>query len=91
MIKKKKLEAKFKIMTDTAKGLENTESSLDKFSPYQTLIATQMWTDKNKSCCAKIPAGNGKTLCIVKLFKRCSQEYIKFVIVVSNDMLYRKM
>ena len=48
-------------MMAIAKGMENEEGSLYKYSPYQTLIATQMCTDKNKNCGKKIPAGNGKT------------------------------
>ena len=60
-------------MTAIVKELENEEGSLYKYSPYQTLIATQMENDKNKSCGAKIPAGNCTIRCIVKLVKSCSQ------------------
>ena len=50
-----------------------------------------MYADQNKSCGAKIPAGNGKTLIIVHLVKKCTKEGIKSVIVVTNEMLSRQM
>ena len=61
------------------------------FNSYQTLIAAQLYADQNKGCGAKIPAGNGKTLIIVHLVKRCTQEGIKSVIVVTNEILLRQM
>ena len=76
-------------MMAIAKGMENEEGSLYKYSPYQTLIATQMCTDKNKNCGKKIPAGNGKTFWIIKLVKGWSQKFIKSLIVVTNEMIYQ--
>ena len=61
------------------------------FNSYQTLIAAQLYADQNKGCGAKIPAGNGKTLIIVHLVKRCTQEKVNSVIVVTNEMLLRQM
>ena len=55
------------------------------------MIAAQLYADQNKGCGAKIPAGNGKTLIIVHLVKRCTKEGIKSVIVVTNEMLLRQM
>ena len=55
------------------------------------MIAAQLYADQNKGCGAKIPAGNGKTLIIVHLVKRCTQEKVNSVIVVTNEMLLRQM
>ena len=50
-----------------------------------------MYADKHKTCGAMIPAGNGKTLIIIHLVKRCTKEGIKSVIVVTNEMLLQQM
>ena len=55
------------------------------------MIAAQLYADKHKACGAKIPAGNGKTLVIIHLVKRCTQDGIESVIVVTNEMLLRQM
>ena len=71
--------------------MASTLGSKFVFNSYQTLIAAQLYADQNKGCGAKIPAGNGKTLIIVHLVKRCTQEGISSVIVVTNEMLLRQM
>ena len=71
--------------------MASTFSSKFIFNSYQTLIAAQLYADQNKGCGAKIPAGNGKTLIIVHLVKRCTQEKVNSVIVVTNEMLLRQM
>ena len=38
-----------------------------------------------------MPAGNGKTLVIIHLVKRCTKDGIQSVIVVTNEMLLRQM
>ena len=54
-------------MSQIAEEMTKTPNSKFINNPYQTLIATQLYADENKSCGAKIPAGNGKTLIILHI------------------------